>query len=238
MANAGLQGIIFIILLNGPFLFATVLLHELGHVTAARRCGFKPDHILLWPLGGLAYISKEGITPKEQIFVSSAGPATHLPMLLVWALALWLTAAPEARTELTGAGLVYYTTSRWGLSSMCFAMLTTNFAMLAFNLLVPCIPLDCSQILVAALLMCGFQVTNAAFIMVCISVPVCIALALFGIVMWVSGSSQAMLTVLVAAWLGYQTWQLWEARRNGELMQWPLFRAALSRSSSGAPSSA
>ena len=56
-----------------------VLVHELGHVIAAKRCGCTADHILLWPLGGLAFIGG-AVKPKEQILISGSGPATHLPI--------------------------------------------------------------------------------------------------------------------------------------------------------------
>lgn len=46
-------------LLLGPVLLATVLIHELGHCLAARSVGGRAEQILLWPLGGLAYIAHD-----------------------------------------------------------------------------------------------------------------------------------------------------------------------------------
>jgi hypothetical protein len=43
--------------LMGPVLLATILVHELGHCLAARSIGGTVDSILLWPLGGLAFMS-------------------------------------------------------------------------------------------------------------------------------------------------------------------------------------
>lgn len=43
----------------GPILLGTVLIHELGHALAARRVGGHADGILLWPLGGLAYVGHD-----------------------------------------------------------------------------------------------------------------------------------------------------------------------------------
>ncbi|MEN6335110.1 MAG: hypothetical protein ABFE01_12675 [Phycisphaerales bacterium] len=37
-------------------LFAIVLLHEFGHSLACRQVGGRADHIILWPLGGIAYV--------------------------------------------------------------------------------------------------------------------------------------------------------------------------------------
>ena len=40
------------LLLNGPVLFGTVLIHELGHCFATWHVGGVVHQILLWPLGG------------------------------------------------------------------------------------------------------------------------------------------------------------------------------------------
>ena len=37
-------------------LFAIVLLHEFGHALACRQVGGKANQIVLWPLGGIAYV--------------------------------------------------------------------------------------------------------------------------------------------------------------------------------------
>ena len=37
-------------------LFAIVLMHEFGHPLACRSVGGKADQIILWPLGGVAYV--------------------------------------------------------------------------------------------------------------------------------------------------------------------------------------
>src|SRR6516165_3946792 len=38
-------------------LFGLVLLHEFGHALACRQVGGTADRIVLWPLGGVAYVS-------------------------------------------------------------------------------------------------------------------------------------------------------------------------------------
>ena len=37
-------------------LFLIVLLHEYGHALACRQTGGKADEIILWPLGGVAFV--------------------------------------------------------------------------------------------------------------------------------------------------------------------------------------
>ena len=51
--------VLYTILLYGPILFFTVLVHELGHCLACRQIGGEAHSILLWPLGGLAFIGHE-----------------------------------------------------------------------------------------------------------------------------------------------------------------------------------
>lgn len=220
-AGAGVFGIVAAVLINGPLLFLTVLVHELGHVFAAKRCGFVPDHILLWPLGGLAYIHKDTITPKQQIFVSICGPAMHVPMMLLWAGIL--AATNSGRVTLSVSGMRYPGSF---VPVICVAMLVNNLAMLLFNLLVPCIPLDCSQILVSLMFMCGYQAAEIANVMVVVSVPVIVVMVILSITAWYTGSSLASLNLMLAFWLTVQTWQLNKARQQGQLGAIPLFAQA------------
>src|ERR1700688_3355509 len=37
-------------------LFLTVMIHEFGHALACRQVGGRADQIVLWPLGGVAYV--------------------------------------------------------------------------------------------------------------------------------------------------------------------------------------
>src|SRR5437879_998202 len=38
-------------------LFGIVLMHEFGHALACRQVGGRADQIILWPLGGVAYVA-------------------------------------------------------------------------------------------------------------------------------------------------------------------------------------
>jgi stage IV sporulation protein FB len=70
-------------------LFVSVLAHEVGHCLAAWRVGGTPDHILLWPLGGLTQVHFSQ-DPQSELMVAIAGPLVNLgvcvlaaPMLIV-----------------------------------------------------------------------------------------------------------------------------------------------------------
>jgi len=64
-------------------LFMTVFIHELGHSYAAIQYSGKCHCITLWPLGGFAEVTHEK-GPKEDLWVSFAGPLTHVPMCAIW----------------------------------------------------------------------------------------------------------------------------------------------------------
>jgi len=224
----GFWGVLFAVLVNGPLLLATVWVHEMGHVTAARRCGFVPEYILLWPLGGLAYISKAGITPREQICVSVSGPLTHLPMIGLWMGLLFVFNGGKVNITLDGMSYQHDF-----VAAMCIVMLVDNIAMLLFNLLVPCIPLDCSQILVSVLLLCGMEAGAAAKTMVFVSIPIVGLLLAYGVYCFFSGIAMASLTIVMALWLGLQTYRLWDAQKQGALSSIPLFASAMAMDMNG-----
>ena len=58
-------------------LFVSTLLHEFGHVMAARYTGGHGDEILIWPLGGLAYVDPAR-NFQSQFTTALAGPAANL----------------------------------------------------------------------------------------------------------------------------------------------------------------
>jgi Zn-dependent protease len=68
-------------LISALLLFASVLLHELGHSLVALRQGIKVNSITLFLFGGLAAIERESQTPGEAFWVAIAGPAVSL---LLW----------------------------------------------------------------------------------------------------------------------------------------------------------
>ena len=62
-----------------------IIVHEYGHIFAARKFGIGCDKIYLTPIGGVACL-EEGfahISPKEEFIISISGPATHLVWLVI-----------------------------------------------------------------------------------------------------------------------------------------------------------
>lgn len=62
--------------------FLAVLLHEFGHVFAARWAEGEAEEVLLWPLGGLARCDVPH-TPKANFITASGGPAMNLALCLI-----------------------------------------------------------------------------------------------------------------------------------------------------------
>src|SRR5947208_1208916 len=53
-------------------LFAIVLLHELGHALACRSVGGRAERVVLWPLGGVAYVAPP-LRPGPLLWSIAAG---------------------------------------------------------------------------------------------------------------------------------------------------------------------
>ncbi|HZF02351.1 MAG TPA: M50 family metallopeptidase, partial [Methylomirabilota bacterium] len=58
-------------------LFGIVLMHEFGHQLACRSVGGQTHDIVLWPLGGVAYVSPPQ-RPGAQLWSIAAGPLVNV----------------------------------------------------------------------------------------------------------------------------------------------------------------
>jgi len=211
--------VLYWFLLLGPVLLATILVHELGHSLAARSVGGTADGILMWPLGGLALCGHRG-GPKADLWVSAAGPLTHLPMTAAWLGGLYgarvAALGPGAGLALVGGYPPTY--SNLALN-VCNGAVLLNIALFAFNLLVPAYPLDGGRIFVDLLLICRVPARTTAIVAVAVSCAISVGLAIYGLIPPIN----AML-VLVAAFVFASALGLAQAVRTGTLHQHPLFQ--------------
>jgi Zn-dependent protease len=118
-------------------LFGIVLLHEFGHALACRQVGGKADKIVLWPLGGVAYVAPPP-RPGAQVWSIAAGPLVNV--LLVPITGILYLAAKEAGWQQLHPDAFRF----------LFILGLLNGFLLVFNLL-PIYPLDGGQILQALL---------------------------------------------------------------------------------------
>ena len=111
-------------------LFASILLHELGHAVVARRHGVEIEEIDLWLLGGVARMSNAPRSADDELRFAAAGPAVTAVIAALFAAvdALLPAKAPAA------------------VDAVVDYQLLVNVAILAFNL-IPAFPLDGGRIL-------------------------------------------------------------------------------------------
>src|ERR1035438_6221634 len=83
-------------------LFAIVLTHEFGHQLSCRQVGGQTHDIVLWPLGGVAYVSPPQ-RPGAQLWSIAAGPLVNVvlvPVLFVLVSTVthlnWFETHPDA----------------------------------------------------------------------------------------------------------------------------------------------
>ncbi len=126
--------------------FGSILLHELGHATAARRDGIGISGIQLWILGGLARMDRETETPASEFRVAIAGPAVTFAIVVALILAGSVVSSPhEFRHLMEGRS----SASTSGVLAMLAWLASINLIVLVFNLL-PAFPMDGGRVARAA----------------------------------------------------------------------------------------
>lgn len=191
----------------------------------ARAVGGTASHILLWPLGGLAFIGHTAGRLAD-IVVAVAGPLTHIPMFVGWLLLniAAIKGHPEANMGLWN---VYvdaegsYWTFMW--KNICTEAMVMNLMMFLFNLLVPAYPLDGGRVLANALIMGKVDPNKAAKICVGITWLVSFAIVIYGVVCYFQKIPGVTFLILVPTWLSYQSYKLWRLAIKGEATKHPLF---------------
>ena len=110
-------------------LFAIVLMHEFGHQLACRQVGGRTNEIILWPLGGVAYVTPPQ-RPGAQLWSIAAGPLVNVILFPILSVPILLGGQMEP------SDLSKFLNNIWFI----------NLVLLIFNLL-PIYPLDGGQIL-------------------------------------------------------------------------------------------
>lgn len=117
-------------------MFASVIVHELGHAAMAHRRGIHVDQVVVFLFGGYSEMDMEAAEPTDDIAISAAGPmASSVLAVLMMGLALVSPEWAGTRRTLALLGLV-------------------NVGVALFNLL-PGFPLDGGRIVRAALISAG-----------------------------------------------------------------------------------
>jgi Zn-dependent protease len=114
-------------------LFLIVLTHEFGHALACRQVGGRADRIVLWPLGGVAYVDPPP-RPGATLWSIAAGPLVNVVLIPVLYLAVTMG-------QSAGMGTAWPDIFR-----LLLTVQSINKWLLIFNIL-PIYPLDGGQIL-------------------------------------------------------------------------------------------
>jgi Zn-dependent protease len=123
-------------------LFASLIVHELGHALVARREGVEVKRIDLFLFGGITQMGRDSISPGEEFRIAGAGPAATFGVIVV-CLAIDLAVVGPHRL-LDAALLKSNVRVTPVLLSMSW-LLVMNVILFVFNL-IPAFPLDGGRI--------------------------------------------------------------------------------------------
>jgi Zn-dependent protease len=173
-------------------LFGIVLLHEFGHALATRQVGGDANTILLWPFGGVAYVSPP-FRPGAQLWGLAAGPLVNV------VLAIPLTALVMG----SDVGLLQSSPSEWAVFIRNVWWINTGLFL--FNML-PVYPLDGGQILRSLLWFVVGPVRSlyAATFVGFLGVLCLLALAILDRSVWLG---------IMTLFIGSNCWQGWRQAR-------------------------
>jgi Zn-dependent protease len=114
-------------------LFLIVMLHEFGHALACRQVGGNANRIVLWPLGGVAYVDPPP-RPGATLWSIAAGPLVNVVL------------APILYVLVTYGRSAGWSQSLPDIYKLVSTILYIDVGLLIFNIL-PVYPLDGGQIL-------------------------------------------------------------------------------------------
>ena len=166
--------------------FATVVLHELGHALMARRFGIGTRDITLLPIGGIARLEGMPDKPGQQLLVAVAGPGVNL------AIALILFAV------LSGGGQVTIDSVYPAAAPFLLQLAWINVSLAAFNLL-PGYPMDGGRV-VRALLAMRMPPERATQVAARVGQGMAVVFGLAGL-FW----SPVLMLIAIFVWLGAQS---------------------------------
>jgi Zn-dependent protease len=170
-------------------LFLIVMLHEYGHALACRQVGGNANRIVLWPLGGVAYVDPPP-RPGATLWSIAAGPLVNVALLPI----------------LTGLGFLSrdlgWAAAMPNAHALLRAVWFMNLSLLIFNML-PIYPLDGGQILRALL---WFVLGRARSLMVTTFIGFAGVVGLIALAIWIHSLWFGILSVFILTncWRGLQ----------------------------------
>ena len=168
-------------------LFLIVLTHEFGHAMACRQVGGTANRIVLWPLGGVAYVDPPQ-RPGAMLWSIAAGPLVNVVLFPIFYAALQFGRQQGWRDTMPDAYMLVR------------ALVWIDVILLVFNLL-PIYPLDGGKILRSLL---WFPLGRARSLMVAVVLGFVGIAGFFALSIFTHSTWYAILSVymLVSCWGG------------------------------------
>lgn len=190
----------------GGMFFLSVLLHEFGHCYGARSVGGDAENIVMWPLGGLAYVHAP-MRPWPQFVTTIMGPAVNFVLALVsWVILALAHGTPYVFNfnPFNADFLVPLPGWQWWVAQF----LWVNYWLFTFNMCLLMYPFDCARLV--HVLLWKFVGLQTATMWICqISMPFAVLFGLYGI------SRNSPTTVAIAIMGGLTSFQQYMAAKHG-----------------------
>lgn len=157
--------------------FISVVLHEFGHTATARFFRVDVKRIILWPLGGVALLSRKPEKPLHKLMINIAGPLVNI-LLAIGCIVLFVAALilVHALAPLYVFQTVYESDL---LKDMVVQLAALNIVLAILNLL-PIYPLDGGAIL-NALMELIFNRSIANTITIVVGAPLLLGLVILAV---------------------------------------------------------
>ncbi len=149
-------------------LFLIVMVHEFGHALACRQVGGRADQIVLWPLGGVAYVDPPP-RPGATLWSIAAGPLVNVALMPILFVAVMLSQSSGMAATAPN------------VCALLLAVRLINKWLLIFNIL-PIYPLDGGQILRSLL---WFVLGRARSLMVATILGLIGVAGFIGLALWI-----------------------------------------------------
>lgn len=209
----GVDGLQWMAITMG-ILFVSVLVHEMAHCAMAIRLGGHADEVVLWPLGGMAYVGHSG-SPRDELRVAGIGPISSFALAGAALGVLVATGAPwhwEYVSPFDDWWFLELSTAQ----NLLLHAFRLNMILGLFNLCLPAFPFDGGRVFFAFLTLRHGRL-RAAELTSLISIPIGAALVVWGL-----GTNELMLT-LIGAWVLFQAFQVRTLIRQGMIDMHPAF---------------
>ncbi|MGD1212256.1 MAG: M50 family metallopeptidase [Candidatus Acidiferrales bacterium] len=170
-------------------LFLIVMVHEFGHALACRQVGGTSNQIVLWPLGGVAYVNPPQ-RPGATLWSIAAGPLVNVALVPILSVLVLLSRSQGWAETMPNA------------DAFLRAVWIINLGLLIFNML-PIYPLDGGQILRSLL---WFVLGRARSLMAATIIGFAGVAGLIGLAVWMRSVWFGILSafILMNCWSGLQ----------------------------------